>query len=82
MSENAEPGVHIYKVFEEVTTKNLNTIKDYTKDTRDLVRDLQEEVKHLKNQVAMREADVKEMRQLISQLQGQLYMLTAEIKSE
>ena len=44
--------IEIYKAFEEVNIKNLNSIMEYTKDTRVLVRQLEVEMEKCQNQIA------------------------------
>lgn len=61
------------KVFEEVTTRNVNTIKDYTTDTRNLVRDLENEVKQLKKLVMSRDEEFRGLQAQIANIQQKLY---------
>jgi uncharacterized coiled-coil protein SlyX len=43
-----EPGeLELRKAFEEVTTKNVQTNIDYSKDTREIVRELEKRVENL-----------------------------------
>ena len=63
----------LYKAFEQVTTRNLKTVQDYTTETRRLMRETEEEVKQLKNMLAMRDKDLAELRQQVSLLQAKLY---------
>lgn len=61
------------QAFEEVATKNINTISEYTRETRTLVRTLEERVHELKNMVAQRDKDIGELRQQLSLVQAKLY---------
>ena len=65
--------LELRKVFEQVTTNNVRTIQDYSTDTRKLVRELQEDVKDLKNMVAERDKTLGELRKQVSILQGKVY---------
>ena len=58
--------LELRKAFEEVTTKNVKTVVDYSTQTRDLVRDLQDEVKNLKNMLVTRETELAQLRQQVS----------------
>jgi len=69
-----EPGeLEIRKAFEEVTTKNVKTMIDYSTQTRELVRVLGDEVKELKNMVAARDGDITQLRQQLALVQSKLY---------
>ena len=73
--EIMEPGeLEHRKVFEEVTTQNVKTVIDYSTQTRDIVRDLETEVKRLTNMLVTREAEMSEFRRQISTIQAQLYV--------
>ena len=65
--------LELRKAFEEVTTKNVKTVVDYSTQTRDLVRDLQDEVKNLKNMLVTRETELAQLRQQVSIVQGKIY---------
>ena len=61
------------KVFEDVIRNNVLTIQDYTKQTRTLVRDLEKEVKELKNIIVMKDKEFTELRKQVSFIQAKLY---------
>lgn len=65
--------LEIKKAFEEVTTKNVRTIQDYTTETRNLVRVLEESVKQLKNMIAQRDVDLASIKQQLSLIQAKQY---------
>lgn len=70
-----EPGEYeMRKVFEEVTTKNVKTVIDYTTQTRDLIRETQEELKQLKNMLVTRDAEMAQLKQQVSMVQAKLYI--------
>jgi len=61
------------KAFEAVTTQNVRTTIDYSKETRKLVRELGENVKELKGMVATRDGELAELRRQLGILQGKIY---------
>ena len=64
-----EPGEFEFrKAFEETTIRNMKTIVEFSQDTRKLVRELQEEVKHLINALQSRETQLQQMQIQIAQL--------------
>ena len=63
----------LYKAFEQTTTRNLKMIEAYTKDTRALVRDLEEHVHRLKGMVAARDREILEIRNQMSLLQAEKF---------
>ena len=64
-----EPGEFEFrKAFEETTVRNMRTIVEFSQDTRKLVRELQEEVKHLINALQSRETQLQQMQIQIAQL--------------
>lgn len=65
--------LEIRKAFEENSVRNIKIIEEYTKETRKLVRELENRVHQLKNLVIQRDKDVQELRQQVSLLQGKLY---------
>ena len=66
-------GLEIKKIFEDIIRQNVLTIQDYTKQTRILMRDLEQEVKRLKNMIVMMDKEIAELRQQVSLIQAQLY---------
>lgn len=65
--------LEMWKGFEELTTRNVNTIKDFTNDTRKLTLELKKEVEQLKGMVHTRDQELIQMKQQISLLQSKLY---------
>lgn len=65
--------LELMAAFEETITRNVTTIQEYTKETRKLVRELENRVKQLKDLVVQKDTEVKELRQQVSLLQGKLY---------
>jgi len=65
--------IELKKAFEEVTTKNVRMAIDYSKETRNLTRELQKKVLHLEE--ILREYDKKliMMQNQISNIQQKLY---------
>ena len=61
------------KAFEEVTTRNVLAILEYSKETRKLVRDLEEKVLNLEQAVQERDKEVSRLKGQISILQQKLY---------
>ena len=59
--------------YERATTQNVVAIRDYTKNTRDMVRAMQEEIKALKNIVGNYESQVSELRRQLAILQQRFY---------
>lgn len=65
--------LELFKAFEETTTRNLKIIQDYTKQSRTMVRELEESVQQLKNMVATRDKELLEMRIQLSLVQAKLF---------
>ena len=59
--------------YERATTQNVTAIRDYTKVTRDMVREMQEEIRALKNVIGNYESQVSELRRQLSILQQRFY---------
>jgi len=66
-------GLEIKKIFEDVIRHNVETIADYSTQTRAIVLKLSEEVKQLKNMIVTREAEIVELRKQLSLVQAKLY---------
>jgi chaperonin cofactor prefoldin len=64
--------LELRKVFEEVTTKNVKTVVDYSTDTRKIVRDLQTKVDSQDKQIVL-------LNKLINDLRSQLAVIQAEV---
>lgn len=63
-----------WKGFEELITRNLNTIKDFTQTTRQQTVELKKEVEELKNMLNVRDQKLTLLQQQISNLQAKLYL--------
>lgn len=68
-----EGELQMRKAFEETTTKNVKMIRDYSTETRNLVRNLEQTVQELKNMIVQRDKETIELRQQVGLLQGKLY---------
>ena len=68
-----EGELQLRQAFEETTTKNVKMIRDYTTETRKLVRDLELQIQQLKNLIVERDKQVGELRQQVSLLQSKVY---------
>jgi hypothetical protein len=60
--------------FEQTTTGNLKGVVEYTKETRKLVRKMEEQIKGFEKLLLTREADIVELRRQLSILQSKLYL--------
>jgi len=68
-----EPGeLEHRKAFEETATKNIRTIGDYTTNTRELVRELSDQVKGLKNMIVAKNTEINEIRRQLSLVQAEI----------
>ena len=63
-----------WKGFEELITRNLNTIKDFTQTTRQQTVELKKEVEELKNMLNVRDQKLAQLQQQISNLQAKMYL--------
>jgi predicted RNase H-like nuclease (RuvC/YqgF family) len=61
------------KLFEDNTNKNLKTISDYTKDSRNLVRELYEEVDNLRRTIEAQNAKIEQLRLQLASIQTVVY---------
>jgi hypothetical protein len=57
------------KVFEEVTTKNVKTVLEYCKETRNLLRKLEEKTIKLEGIIRNQDVTIIELRTLLAGLQ-------------
>jgi len=72
--EDMEAGeLELRKVFEEVTRKNVQVTIEYSKDTRRLVRELEIEIKNMRNTILSKSQEISMLKTQIAQIQGQLY---------
>jgi predicted RNase H-like nuclease (RuvC/YqgF family) len=62
------------KAFEDVTTQNVRTIQDYTRETRKMVRALSDEVGQLKNMIVTRDEEIAQLRKQIALAQARIYV--------
>ena len=72
MAQSGE--IESWKGFEELIGRNVRTIADYSKETREIVRNLELEIKSLKNMLVTRESEMALMKSQISNLQAKLYV--------
>lgn len=61
------------KAFEEVTTRNVKTILEYTRETRRIVRELEERVVNLEKANLGLEVKILDLQRQIQLLQIKLY---------
>jgi len=61
------------KVFEEVTTRNVQAAINYSNETRKIVRLLEEKILHLEKLAQAKDKEIAAMRQQIAIIQGKLY---------
>ena len=61
------------KAFEEVTTRNVRTVIDYSKATRDLVRESDKKVDHVEKLLQEQNKTIAQLRQQLAVVQGKLY---------
>lgn len=61
--------------FEEVTTRNVKTSIEYSKGTRQLVRDLEKEVSNLRKDISSKNETITEMKFQLTNIQMKLYEL-------
>jgi len=74
MSKPESGEMEWWKGFEELITRNLNTIKDFTQTTRQQTVELKKEVEELKNMLNVRDQKLTLLQQQISNLQAKLYL--------
>lgn len=61
------------KVFEEVTTRNVQAAIDFSNDTRKIVRELEQKMKHMEDMIQAKDKVISEMKSQIAWLQQQVY---------
>lgn len=61
------------KASEEVTRKNITAITEYTKVSRELVRDLEKQVNDLKNMITQQNQTIEQLRNQVTMLIVQNY---------
>ena len=65
--------VELRKAFEEVTIKNVQTVINYSKDTRDIVRTLETNIKHLQNNLLSANTEISQLKTQLSIVQAKLF---------
>lgn len=65
--------VEVRHAYEEVVTRNVVAIKDFTQNTRKMVRGLEDEVKSLKLQIAMQNELMEQYTTQLAGIQMKLY---------
>ena len=65
--------VEVRHAYEEVVTRNVVAIKDFTQTTRQMVRGLEEEVRSLKLQIAMQNELMENYTTQLAGIQMKLY---------
>ena len=69
-----EPGeLELRKAFEEVTTKNVRTVIEYTTSTRTLVRELEEKLKLANKKIMQYEEKFQTIQSQMAIVQAKLY---------
>lgn len=63
-----------WKGFEELITRNVTTIKEFTQTTRQQTTELRKEVEELKNMLNVRDQKLVQLQQQISNLQAKMYL--------
>ena len=61
--------IELRKVFEDVTTKNVKTILEYSKETRELTRRLEEKVVKLEGIIRNQGTEIQALRQQLAAVQ-------------
>lgn len=65
--------IELRKVFEEVTTKNVKTIQEYSTSTRTIVRELENKVKNLQDKLLQQTEEISILRQNLSNIQAKMF---------
>lgn len=61
------------QAFEQVTTKNVQTMIAYSTETRKLVREFEEKITHLTNLMLIQDNTIDELRKQLAIVQGKIY---------
>jgi len=61
------------KAFEEVTTRNVQAAVNFSNETRNIVRQLEQKILHLEELAQSKDKEIAAMRQQIAIIQGKLY---------
>lgn len=73
VKEMAPGEYELRKAFEDVIRMNVDTIIQYSRDTRDMVRDLEKEVGRLRDQLLSRGKEVNLLKSQLANIQQTLY---------
>ena len=74
MQDNMQAGEkELREVFEEVTTNNLKAVLEYSKNTRELVREMEIKVNLMENQVLEQNKLIDALKIQLSLVQAKLY---------
>lgn len=72
--ERLEPGeVQLRKVFEDTIRNNLNTVIDFSNDTRNQIKESRKEVKALSNMVITQSKTIEQLKKQLAVIQQKLY---------
>lgn len=63
----------IYKAFEETTTRNIKMILDHSNQTRKNVKDLENKVEQLNEQIRIQNEIIENLRKLLVNIQVRVY---------
>jgi len=64
----------LMKAFEDVTVRNVMSIRDYSIETRRIVRSLENEVKHFRDLLIMKDKELELLRNQLANIQSKLYV--------
>jgi predicted RNase H-like nuclease (RuvC/YqgF family) len=74
MSEVFESGEkEMKKAFEEVTTRNVKTVIEYSKKTREIVREMELEIKRLGAELSAQKAIIEQFKIQLAGVQTKLF---------
>ena len=65
--------LEIRKAFEEVTTRNVRTVIDYSTETRNLLRELEKKIDLQADQLRSQANIIEDLRKLIASLQTKVF---------
>jgi len=69
-----QPGeLETRKIFEETTTKNVQTGISFAQDTRKLFRELESKVTHLENIIRQQDTTINDLRNSLAVVQTKLF---------
>lgn len=74
MSNDMEAGeLELRKVFEETTTNNVLAAVSHGNETRKLLREIEDKVKHLDDLIRSKDAETELIKKQLSSIQQKLY---------